>query len=188
MRFDENFNVSLSLNPKREMIKVMKKYLLVSLLALLAFVGKAQEDNSDIVKVGRAQSELQSHSYLVCRLLLEKKKILVNFFATWCPPCQKELAAVQQTLCPKYKNNKDFVLLVIGREHSDADLQKYNEKKGFDFPLYPDKDRAIFGAFAKNLIPRGYLVGKDGKIIYTSKGYTDEEFAELMTKIEGALK
>ena len=159
MRFDENFNVSLSLNPKREMIKVMKKYLLVSLLALLAFVGKAQEDNSDIVKV-----------------------------ATWCPPCQKELAAVQQTLWPKYKNNKDFVLLVIGREHSDADLQKYNEKKGFDFPLYPDKDRAIFGAFAKNLIPRGYLVGKDGKIIYTSKGYTDEEFAELMTKIEGALK
>ena len=52
MRFDENFNVSLSLNPKREMIKVMKNYLLVSLLALLAFVGKAQEDNSDIVKVG----------------------------------------------------------------------------------------------------------------------------------------
>ena len=51
MRFDENFNVSLSLNPKREMIKVMKKYLLASLLALLAFVGKAQEDNSDIVKV-----------------------------------------------------------------------------------------------------------------------------------------
>ena len=175
MRFDENFNVSLSLNPKREMIKVMKKYLLASLLALLAFVGKAQEDNSDIV------SKLQSAS-------LKGKVILVNFFATWCPPCQKELAAVQQTLWPKYKNNKDFVLLVIGREHSDADLQKYNEKKGFDFPLYPDKDRAIFGAFAKNLIPRGYLVGKDGKIIYTSKGYTDEEFAELMTKIEGALK
>ena len=153
MRFDENFNVSLSLNPKREMIKVMKKYLLVSLLALLAFVGKAQEDNSDIVKVGDTMpsftivsdngSKLQSAS-------LKGKVILVNFFATWCPPCQKELAAVQ--------------------------------------PLYPDKDRAIFGAFAKNLIPRGYLVGKDGKIIYTSKGYTDEEFAELMTKIEGALK
>ena len=167
MRFDENFNVSLSLNPKREMIKVMKKYLLVSLLALLAFVGKAQEDNSDIVKVGDTMpsftivsdngSKLQSAS-------LKGKVILVNFFATWCPPCQKELAAVQQTLWPKYKNN------------------------GFDFPLYPDKDRAIFGAIAKNLIPRGYLVGKDGKIIYTSKGYTDEEFAELMTKIEGALK
>lgn len=82
MRFDENFNVSLSLNPKREMIKVMKKYLLVSLLALLAFVGKAQEDNSDIVKVGDTMpsftivsdngSKLQSAS-------LKGKVILVNF-------------------------------------------------------------------------------------------------------------
>lgn len=172
MRFDENFNVSLPQNPKRETIKVMKKYLLASLLALLAFVGKAQEDNSDIVKVGDTMpsftiisdngSKLQSAS-------LKGKVILVNFFATWCPPCQKELAAVQQTLWPKYKNNKDFVLLVIGREHSDADLQKYNEKKGFDFPLYPDKDRAIFGAFAKNLIPRGYLVGKMGRSFIRAK-------------------
>lgn len=82
MRFDENFNVSLSLNPKREMIKVMKKYLLASLLALLAFVGKAQEDNSDIVKVGDTMpsftivsdngSKLQSAS-------LKGKVILVNF-------------------------------------------------------------------------------------------------------------
>ena len=76
--------------------------------------------------------------------------------------------------------------MVIGREHSDADLQKYNEKKGFDFPLYPDKDRAIFGAFAKNLIPRGYLEGKDWRRDLTLK--ENEEFAELMTKIEGALK
>lgn len=169
----------------------MKKYLLTSLLALLAFVSNAQEDDADIVKVGDAMpsftivsddgSQLRSAS-------LKGKVILVNFFATWCPPCQKELASVQRTLWPKYKDNKDFVLLVIGREHSDADLRKYNEKKGFDFPLRPDKDRAIFGAFAKSLIPRSYLVGKDGKIIYAGKGYTDEEFAELMTKIEGALR
>ena len=191
MRFDENFNVSLSLNPKREMIKVMKKYLLASLLALLAFVGKAQEDNSDIVKVGDTMpsftivsdngSKLQSAS-------LKGKVILVNFFATWCPPCQKELAEVQKTLWPKYKDNKDFALLVIGREHTDAELQKYNEKKGFTFPLYPDRNRAIYGAFAKNLIPRSYLVDKTGNVIYATKGYSDEEFAELMEKIEAALK
>ena len=191
MRFDENFNVSLSLNPKREMIKVMKKYLLVSLLALLAFVGKAQEDNSDIVKVGDTMPSFTIVSDYGSKLQpasLKGKVILVNFFATWSPPCLKELAAVQQTLWPKYKYNKDFVLLVIGREHTDVELQKYNEKKGFTFPLYPDKNRAIYGAFAKNLIPRSYLVDKTGKVVYATKGYSDEEFAELMKRIEAALK
>ena len=119
---------------------------------------------------------------------LKGKVILINFFATWCPPCQKELAEVQKILWPKYKDNKDFALLVIGREHTDAELEKYNEKKGFFFPLYPDKNRAIYGAFAKNLIPRSFLVDKTGKVIYTTKGYSDEEFAELMDKIEAALK
>ena len=106
---------------------------------------------------------------------LKGKVILVNFFATWCPPCQKELAEVQKMLWPKYKDNKDFVLLMIGREHTDVELQKYNEKKGFTFPLYPDKNRAIYGAFAKNLIPRSYLVDKTGKVVYATKGYSDEE-------------
>lgn len=64
---------------------------------------------------------------------LKGKVTLVNFFATWCPPCQKELADVQQKLWPKYKDNKNFQLLVIGREHTDAELAKYNEKKGFTF-------------------------------------------------------
>ena len=119
---------------------------------------------------------------------LKGKVVLINIFATWCGPCQSELAEVQKTLWPKYKDNKDFVLLMIGREHTDVELQKYNEKKGFTFPLYPDKNRAIYGAFAKNLIPRSYLVDKTGKVVYATKGYSDEEFAELMKRIEAALK
>lgn len=169
----------------------MKTYLLVGLFSLFAFISKAQSDNSDMVKEGEqmpAFTIVSDNGTKLASSSMKGKVILVNFFATWCPPCQKELAAVQETLWPKYKDNKNFELLVIGREHTDADLQKYNEKKNLTFPLYPDKSRAIFDAFAKNLIPRSYLVGKDGKIIYATKGYTDEEFAELMNKIEQSLK
>lgn len=119
---------------------------------------------------------------------LKGKVVLINLFATWCPPCQKELAEVQQVLWPKFKDNANFKMLVLGREHTDADLEKYNQKKGFTFPLYPDPSRGVFAKFADQTIPRTYLYGKDGKLVYSSIGYSPEEFAKLMEAIEGALK
>jgi len=162
----------------------------MTMLAMLVLGVKAQDSNDDIVKVGEMMpsfSIVSDNGTKINSAELKGKVVLINFFATWCPPCQKELASVQQTLWPKYKDNDKFVMLVIGREHSDKELATYNEKKGFTFPLYPDKNRAIFGAFAKSLIPRSYLIGKDGKVIYAGKGYTDKEFAELLEKIETAL-
>lgn len=168
-----------------------KKFLFFAFFALVALIVKAQDESGDLIKVGDMMpaftivngdgSQLPSSS-------LAGKVVLVNFFATWCPPCQTELAEVEKTLWPKYKNNKDFVLLVVGREHTAAELEKYNEKKGFSFPLYPDKSRLVYGAFAKNLIPRTYLIDKSGKVILATAGYKDEEFTLLMSQIENALK
>lgn len=168
----------------------MKKCLFTVFAVLFAFVLKAQEDGGDIVKVGEqmpAFTITHDNGVRTPSSSLKGKVVLINFFATWCPPCQKELAEVQKTLWPKYKDNKNFALLVIGRKHTDAELQVYNEKKGFTFPLYPDKNRSVYGAFAKNLIPRSYLIDRTGKVIYATKGYTEEEFADLMKRIEAAL-
>lgn len=169
----------------------MKKVVFLVFLSILAFAIQAQDESGDVVKVGDKMPAFtikSDNGKQLASSSLKGKVVLVNFFATWCPPCQKELAEVQKTLWPKYKDNNDFVMLVIGREHTDADLSAYNEKKGFTFPLYPDKSRAVYDAFAKNLIPRSYLIDKNGKVSYASKGYTEAEFAELMEKIEAALK
>ena len=147
--------------------------------------GQAQE-----LKVGdiMPKFELKSSVYGDIKPAdLEGKVVLVSLFATWCGPCQKELAEVQSTLWPKYKDNNDFEMLVIGREHTDAELQKYNERKKFTFPLYPDPKRDVFSLFAEQSIPRVYLFGKDGKLIHSSIGYTEEEFQKLMDILKSIL-
>ena len=116
------------------------------------------------------------------------KVVLINIFATWCGPCQSELAEVQKTLWPKYKDNKDFCMLVIGREHTDVQLTEYNKRKGFTFPLYPDPKREVTGKFASQYIPRSYLIDKEGKVISATVGYKKEEMDKLMKEIDKALK
>ncbi len=163
----------------------MKKLVAMLMVLVMALGVQAQE-----LKVGDVlpKFELKSSVYGDIKPAdLKGKVVLVSLFATWCGPCQKELAEVQSTLWPKYKDNKNFVMLVIGREHTDEDLQKYNERKKFTFPLYPDPKREVFSLFAEKSIPRAYLFGKDGKLLYSSVGYTAEEFQKLMETIEKAL-
>ena len=118
---------------------------------------------------------------------LKGKVVLVSMFATWCGPCQLELAEIEKELWPKYKDNAGFNLVVIGREHTDAQLSDYNRKKGFTFPLYPDPKRGAYSKFAESTIPRAYLYNKDGKLVYSSIGYSKDEFAKLLKAIEEAL-
>ena len=175
----------------------MKKITLVltMLLMTLSFGAQAQNQEQkpkrEELKIGSAMPEINLKSEVYGNITnkdLKGKVVLINMFATWCGPCQKELAEVQSTLWPKYKDNKKFKMIVIGREHTDEQLTKYNEKKGFTFPLYPDPTRENYSKFADITIPRAYLYGTDGKLIWSGLGYTPEEFKTLMNAIEKALK
>lgn len=105
----------------------MKKLGLLFMMLCMVFAVNAQE-----LKKGDKLPDFHLKSAVygdVSSAELKGKVVLVSLFATWCGPCQLELAEIEKTLWPEYKDNKDFVLLVIGREHTDEQLRAYNERK-----------------------------------------------------------
>ena len=158
---------------------------------VIARRGEAVVQVGDIVKTGDKMPAFTLTSTVngtVNSADLKGKVVLINIFATWCGPCQSELAEVQKTLWPKYKDNKDFRMIVIGREHTDEELTAYNKRKEFTFPLYPDPKREVTNKFASQYIPRSYLINKEGKVISATVGYQKEEMDKLMKEIDKALK
>ena len=119
---------------------------------------------------------------------MKGKVVLINFFATWCGPCNMELPVVQEKIWMKYKDNSNFSLLSFGRGHTSAEINEFKAAKKFDFPIYPDKDKSIYGLFASKSIPRNYIVDKTGTVVYASIGYTAEEFEEMMAVLDRLLK
>jgi peroxiredoxin len=171
----------------------MKKFIFLftfMMLALSTIKSQEQEEDSDKVKTGDSMPAftiVSDNGKQTSSSEFRGNVLLITMFATWCPSCQLEMAEIEKSLWPKFKDVKGFALLAIGREHSDAELIEYNQTKGFTFPLYPDKDRKIFDLFAVQFIPRTYLINREGKIIYMTMGYNEEEFRQLERMIERAL-
>lgn len=118
---------------------------------------------------------------------LKGKVVLINFFATWCGPCMGEMPHVEKDIWGQLKSEK-LVVLAIGREHSKDELIKFNKEKGFTFLIAPDPKREVYGLFAKQFIPRNYVIGKDGRIAFQSMGYSAEEFSKMVELIKAQLK
>ncbi|GAA5088924.1 TlpA disulfide reductase family protein [Chryseobacterium ginsengisoli] len=119
---------------------------------------------------------------------LKGKIVLINFFATWCDPCMMELPHLQKEIWEKYKDNKKFTLMVIGREHSQDEITTFKAKKGFTLPIYPDEDRSVYKLFAKEYIPRTYIVDKKGNVVFASVSFNEDEFKKMIAKLDELLK
>jgi len=80
------------------------------------------------------------------------------------------------------------VLIILGREHSWEEINKFAKEQGYSMPFYPDKERKIFSLYAKQNIPRNFIIDKEGKVAVASTGFTEKEFQEITQKVETLIK
>ena len=116
------------------------------------------------------------------------KIVLINFFATWCAPCRRELPLVQEQIWLRHKENPGFAMLTFGRDHSWEEVLKFGKDQNFTFPILPDLKQKVYGLFATGYIPRSFLVDESGKIIFVSTGFEESHFNELKKLIDSRLK
>lgn len=168
----------------------MKKITILILLAFVA-VNTSAQDEFTLVKEGDTAPDfsITMEDGSVKKLSdLQGKVVWINFFADWCPPCREELPHLEKDVYQKFKQNENFEVLVIGREHDWTTVNKFKKENSYTLPFYPDPERDIFSKYAKQNIPRNFVIDKSGKIAVSSVGFKEDEFNEIVEHVDELLK
>jgi thiol-disulfide isomerase/thioredoxin len=104
------------------------------------------------------------------------KPVVLNFWASWCPPCKGEMPHFDKA----YESAKDNVVFLMvdltdGERETQEIGQKYVKDQGFHFPVYFDKEQQAAAAYSISAIPDTFFIDKDGNVVKAYQGAIDEE-------------
>ena len=168
------------------------KFALLVLMAFMMLASKAfaaDEESSTLTKVGDAVPKFTIQTLDGQTLTpdsLKGKVVLINFFATWCGPCNEEMPYLQK-LSEQIKD-KRFVMVSVGREHQPEEVKKFAQEKKLTFGFAADPKRDVYKLFATQFIPRNYVIDSSGKIAFQSVGFTEEELRQMTQAIKKSLE
>lgn len=117
------------------------------------------------------------------------KVVMLQFTASWCGVCRKEMPEIEKQIWQAYKN-KGLVVIGIDRDEPLETLKTFAQQTGITYPLALDPNADIFGLYAdkKAGVTRNVLIDKDGKILFLTRLYNPEEFGALVDKIGELMK
>ena len=121
---------------------------------------------------------------------LKGKVVMLQFTASWCSVCRKEMPHIETEIWQRHMYNPDFVLLGIDRDEPVEKMKDFIETTGISYPFAFDPECKIYDKYATHDsgITRNVLIGRDGKIVYRTRLYDEEQFSTLVAKIDELLE
>lgn len=112
------------------------------------------------------------------------KTVILNFWATWCPPCRAEMPDIQK-IYDSYENSGDDSVVILGiagpglgQEQDEAGITSFLTEKGYTYPVLMDTDGSIFSAYGIYSYPTTFFINTDGKVF----GYISGQMSEDILK------
>ena len=151
-------------------------------------------DYGYIVKIGDKIPEFLDHPHQWKKILFNAdfkgKVVMLQFTASWCSVCRKEMPFIERDIWQKNKDNKNFVLVGVDLDEPLEKVVNFQKDIKVTYPMALDPGGKIFGLIAEKKagVTRNIILDKTGKIVYMTRLYKEDEFAEMVKVIETLLK
>ena len=107
--------------------------------------------------------------------------VLVNFWATWCKPCESEMPAMERLY--RALPREDFELIAVAIDDKEADVRAFQDRYRLSFPILLDLDQAIYASYQTMGVPESILVDREGRIVERYVGPREWDAAEYEDRI-----
>ena len=114
------------------------------------------------------------------------KPVVLNFWASWCPPCKGEMPDFNEVYA-KEKGKVQFLMINMtdGQQETQKTASNFVKSKGFSFPIYFDSEQQAADVYGISAIPATWFISKDGIVLNSYEGAIDKD---TLTKEIEAIK
>ena len=141
-------------------------------------------DKSERITISNYSWRLQKEDGAIYNFNQTKGKVVVvNFWATWCPPCTAEMTSLDK-LYMKYADSVEFLFIT---NDSPKTFKKFKKKKAYEFPVYNQLEKSP-KELETTSIPRTLIINKNGEIVIDTYGAVDWFSNKVQKEIEALIK
>ncbi|MCP5056838.1 MAG: TlpA family protein disulfide reductase [bacterium] len=116
---------------------------------------------------------------------LRGQVVLVNFWATWCKPCEDEMPAMERLYSAL--QSRGFELLAVSVDEGEEPVRAFRDLHGLTFPILMDSEKTAAADYQSFRYPESFLVGRDGVLIERYIGPREWDAPAYVSRIERLL-